>query len=413
MNTIAVVFSAEFERRLRSRIYIAGTLLGAIAIALIAFLPVAVTGFAVSTKNVVLVGDPELTAAAENALRGDYAIVAREPQLDAPPTIAYLDAHSKAAAVAVLERRGSLLHVTAYTRDPGSLRPSFARDLAALQLQFATGIPQVKVTSLSRVAVEERDIGGKFADADHAEGAKFIGLVFVMVLYLSILLNAQSIVMAVAEEKTSRIAELLISAIDPSRLLFAKVLAATATGFIQLGIWIVTAAVAAQSVGMLFSNALSAAPASAGAASAATLTAPSVPEVLWFIVFFVIGFAQCAVLFAAAGSLVSRSEDVGSVTGPLYIPIIGAIFIAQFALQFPNATNVVTFSFIPLFAPFVMFTRVIVSTVPAWQLALSLAINIGAAVALAWFAGRIYRVGLLMYGKLPTPRQFVAAMRQR
>ena len=68
---------------------------------------------------------------------------------------------------------------------------------------------------------------------------------------------------------------------------------------------------------------------------------------------------------------------------------------------------------IPLLAPFVMFTRVIVGTVPAWQLGLSIAVNVGAAVALAWLAGRVYRVGMLLYGRLPSPRQIVAALRQR
>jgi ABC-2 type transport system permease protein len=119
------------------------------------------------------------------------------------------------------------------------------------------------------------------------------------------------------------------------------------------------------------------------------------------------------VLFAAGGSLVNRSEDVGSISGPLYIPILGAYIIAQFALQYPNAPNVVAFSFVPLLAPFVMFTRVVVGSVPAWQLVLSISINVLAAIALAWFSGRVYRVGMLLYGRFPSPRQIVAAMRQR
>ncbi|MDB5093049.1 MAG: transporter permease, partial [Candidatus Eremiobacteraeota bacterium] len=197
-----------------------------------------------------------------------------------------------------------------------------------------------------------------------------------------------------------------VATLDPAQLLFAKILAATATSFVQLAVWIGTSLVVGKTVAGFFAE-----------GSAAVGNGPELgvtaPEILWFIVFFVIGFVQCAVLFAAAGSLVNRSEDVGSVSGPLYIPIIGAYIIAQFALQYPNAPNVVAFSFVPLVAPFVMFTRVVVGSVPAWQLVVSISLNVLAAFALARFGGRIYRVGMLMYGRPPSPRQIVAAMRQR
>ncbi len=405
MNTVGVIFSAEFERRIRSRAFLIGTVIGALAIGALALLPGLLGGFASSTKTIVLVGDPALTSAAAKLLKRDFSIVATVPRLAQTPTVAYLDAHGKASAVAVLERRGDALHVVAYTRDPGGMRTAFATDLAPLQIGLATGTPPSEVAAHTKIAVEEHDVSGRFADASQAVAAKGIALAFIVLLYLAILLNAQSIVMAVAEEKTSRIAELLVAAIDPAQLLFAKILAATATSFVQLAVWIGTSVVVGKTVAGFFADA----PAAAGA-PALGVTAP---EILWFIVFFIIGFIQCAVIFAAAGSLVNRSEDVGSISGPLYIPIIGAYIIAQFALQFPNAPNVVVFSFVPLLAPFVMFTRVVVGSVPAWQLVVSISINVLAAVALAWFSGRVYRVGMLMYGRLPSPRQIVAAMRQR
>jgi ABC-2 type transport system permease protein len=406
VNTIGVVFSAEFERRVRSRAFIIGTVIGTLAIAALAFLPALLGNFASSTKTLVLVGDPALTSAAAKLLKRDFTIAATVPRLTQAPTIAYLDAHGKATAVAVLERRGDALRVVTYTRDPGGLRTAFATDLAPLQIGLATGTPPGQIAAHTKIAVEEHDLSGRFADASQAVAAKGIALAFIVLLYLAILLNAQSIIMAVAEEKTSRIAELLVATLDPAQLLFAKILAATATSFVQLSVWIGTALVVGKTVAGFFADG----PVAAGSAPELGVTAP---EILWFVVFFIIGFVQCAVLFAAAGSLVNRSEDVGSVSGPLYIPIVGAYIIAQFALQYPNAPNVVIFSFVPIVAPFVMFTRVVVGSVPAWQLVLSVSLNVLAAVALAWLGGRVYRVGMLMYGRLPSPRQIVAAMRQR
>lgn len=410
MNAVGVVFAAEFERRLLSRAFIVGTLIGTLAIAGLAFLPSIFNGFSGSANNLVLVGDPALVKAAAKELGRDFTIVATAPSLTDTPTIAYLDAHRKAAAVVVLERRGDRLHVVAYTRDPGALRRAFTSDLGRLQMALAMGIPQGRIDALMRVSLKERDVAGKFNDPTQALAAQGIAYVFVMLLYLAILLSAQQIVLTVAEEKTSRIAELLVATIDPAQLLFAKVLAATATGFVQLAVWVTTAAAVGKTVAGLFADTPSSAASAAGDAAALGITAP---EILWFIVFFVVGFTQCAVLFAAAGSLVNRSEDVGSVTGPLYIPIIGALVIAQLALKFPNAPQSVVFSMLPVSGPFVMFTRLIVSAVPVWQIALSLAINVLAAGALAWLGGRVYRVGLLLYGRMPTPRQIAAAMRQR
>ena len=412
MNTVAVVFAAEFERRFRSRTFIFGTLIGAVLIAGIAFLPALFGSVAGSSNKIMLAGDPALTSAASKLLARDFIITETLPNLPAAPSAAYLEAHGKATAAVLLERRGTALHVRTYTRNPGELRGMLSSDLEPLQIALATGAAPSSVQARAAINVDEHDVSGHFADANQAVAAKGVGYVFVFLLYLAIVINAQSIIAAVAEEKTSRIAELLVATLDPARLLLAKVLAATATGFAQLAVWMGTSLLVAKPVARLFADGAPGVGGMSGsAADAAAAVTP--PEILWFVLFFFIGFAQCAVLFAAAGSLVNRTEDIGTISGPLYLPIVGAIFIAQLALLYPNAPNVVAFSFIPLIAPFVMFTRVIVGNVPAWQLVFSITLNILAAIALAWFAGRVYRIGLLLYGRFPSPRQLLAALRAR
>jgi ABC-2 type transport system permease protein len=409
VNTLGVVFTAEFVRRIKSRAFLAGTLIGAASIVLIAVLPSLLGGaLSRSNKAIVLAGDPALVATAKELLKRDFEITATVPKLDGAPTPAFLDAHGKASAVAVLSQRGDGLHVVAYARDPSSFRESFGRDLAPLQVALATGVPVGRVAPHLTVPVDVRDVSGRFADAQAADAAKGVAYLFVMLLYLSILLNAQSIMTSVAEEKTSRIAELLVATLDPARLLAAKILAAAATGFIQLGVWIAAGIFAGRAVtGMLAHGDTAAAAGSSGFGSFSV----SPGELLAFLAFFAVGFAQYGVLYAAAASLINRTEDLGSVAGPLVVPVVVGIILAQLGLQFPNSPNVVVCSLVPLISPFVMFTRLAVADVPAWQVVLSLALNVAAAVLLAWVSGKVYRVGLLLYGRPPSLRQVLATLR--
>jgi ABC-2 type transport system permease protein len=409
VNTVGVIFSAEFLRRIKSKAFLAGTIIGAVSILLIAIVPSILGGaMSSSSKKIVLVGDPALTATAKTLLQRDFEITATLTKLDAPPTPAFLDAHGKASAVAILSRPpGDGLRVVAYARDPSSFRESFGKDLAPLQVALATGVPVERVAAHVNVTVDVHDVSGRFADASSADAAKGVAYLFIMMLYLSILLNAQSIMTSVAEEKTSRIAELLVSTIEPVQLLSAKILAAAATGFIQLAVWVASGAVAGRVAAGMF-------PQPDGATTSTTILGAfdvSSGEIVAFLAFFIVGFAQYGVLYAAAASLINRTEDLGSVAGPLVVPVVLGIILAQVALQFPSSPNMVICSLIPLISPFVMFTRVAVSDVPAWQLVLSLAINVGTAVLLAWLSGKIYRVGMLLYGRPPSLKQVIATLR--
>jgi ABC-2 type transport system permease protein len=142
-----------------------------------------------------------------------------------------------------------------------------------------------------------------------------------------------------------------------------------------------------------------------------SLTGISGHDVAGFVVFFLVGYLQMATLFAAVGSLINRTEDIGSLGAPLFIPIVGAFLIAMTALQVPEAPFVVVTSFIPLIAPFVMFARIVVSSVPLWQIALSLAINLAAIYAISVIGGKIYRIGMLLYGRPPKAAQLWHALR--
>lgn len=216
----------------------------------------------------------------------------------------------------------------------------------------------------------------------------------VMILYIVVLVNSQMLTSSVAEEKTSRIAELLVAAVSPASLLAGKVLATGATGCIQLVLW--CAAGFTVVIGAL---------GSAHQAPVQMMVTVGHAISPWiaaaFLTFFVIGFLEYALLFAAVASLITRTEELGSVTIPLALPVVAALLIAQYATDSPNVPVAVATSFVPLLSPFVMFTRMLVSDVPAWQVVISLALNVAALAVIVPFAGKLYRIGLLLYGRAP------------
>ena len=412
MNVIPIVFQAEFMRRIRSRSYVIATIAVMLGISLLAFLPgLLANQFSSSTRGIVLVGPSDITSRAKALLAKDYDIVATYPRLTEAPSIAFLDKNKKATAVAVLERGARGLKVTAYARDVTLFRRSFGRDLVPLNVALATNLPSAQIDPLLTVNVDMKSLDSKFHDETAANIAKGIAYGFVLVLYMSILINAQNVMTSVAEEKTNRIAELLVAAIPPSQLLFGKILAAGATGFIQIGLWVGTGIALAPVAFRSFADDAST-KSSDASALATTLPDQLGPAVIGaFLLFFVLGFIQYATMFAAAASLVNRTEDLGSLAAPLYVPVIGGFFVAQIALRFPNANGVVVSSMLPLLSPFVMFTRMTVATVPVWQIALSIVVNLLSAYLIVIAAGKIYRVGLLMYGKAPKFSQVLATLR--
>jgi len=214
---------------------------------------------------------------------------------------------------------------------------------------------------------------------------------------------------SVAEEKTSRIAELLIASVNPSALLAGKIAAAAILGIIQMASWLLVGyALTALSGG----NHTGSAGTHGGDGFSAILSNGISPtDILAFAAFFIIGYLQLSTLFAAFASMINRTEDLGSVSGPLIMPIVGAFFVAIYALGFPNSPFVVITSFIPLVAPFTMFARIAISVVPLWQIALSLLINVAAVWAIAVAAGKIYRVGMMTYGRSPKLSQIWATLR--
>ncbi|HEY3121741.1 MAG TPA: ABC transporter permease [Vicinamibacteria bacterium] len=219
--------------------------------------------------------------------------------------------------------------------------------------------------------------------------AAVFSVILMMMLYTTVLMWGQAVMTGVIEEKTSRVVEVVISSIPSTQLFLGKLLGIGAAGLTQFLAWALV---------------LSAITASGSGAVAAMGRMPEVTLLLVFsfVVFFLLGYFLYAAMFAAVGASVNSTQEAQSLIFPVFMPLIGAVMCFPAVLQSPDSPLAVTLSFIPFLTPLVMFLRITVLTPPYWQIALSIALTSAAIAVVVWAAARIYRVGILMYGKRPT-----------
>lgn len=219
------------------------------------------------------------------------------------------------------------------------------------------------------------------------------GLVYIMLflLYFGVLMYGSMISTEVATEKSSRVMEILISSVSPVKQMFGKIFGIALLGLTQFGLIVLVGYIAVQqNKEFLDSTSIS---------SYLGFSNIEISTLIYAIVFFLLGYMLYATIAAVLGSLVSRTEDAQQVMTPMILLIVVAFFLAMTGLSNPEATYVTVTSFIPLFTPMLMFLRVGMLEVPMWEVAISLVILVATIVALGIIGGRIYRGGVLLYGR--------------
>ncbi|HEY5257526.1 MAG TPA: ABC transporter permease [Candidatus Baltobacteraceae bacterium] len=409
LNDFVVVYSTEIARRIKSRPFQIGLILGLVGIFVFSELPGWVQHAAgASQKTIVLAGAPALTAPAKKLLAQDDFVVAATVEQSTAPTSAGLDRYHAASWLQVAQGpRG--LKLTVYTKDPANVPSDRVKtDLIPLSLELASSMSQARIQSLLDAPITIKSVAAKFGSAAQATAAHGVASALLFFLYLLILINSQLVMSAVAEEKTSRIAELLVASVSPIPLLYGKIAAAATLGLMQMVIWVAEAAY----LGSHAATTVTAAASGHASSGLGSLTGSvTTLEIVCFVLFFFLGFLQLATLFAGVGSLINRTEDLGSISLPLIVPVMAGFVISIAALDAPDVSWVVATSFVPLLAPFVMFARIAVSDVPLWQIGTSLIINAVALWGIAWMAGKLYRVGMLLYGRAPSLGQIWQVLR--
>jgi ABC-2 type transport system permease protein len=265
---------------------------------------------------------------------------------------------------------------------------------AALQRQrlAARGVAASEVDSLLRdlpMRAVQLTKGG-----EQKPGGKMnflVGIVFVIMIFVPMLAYGQEILRGIIQEKTDRVVEILISSMTPMELLSGKILGMAAVGLTQIAVWMAMSAVLA-----VYGAAIAAA---AGVNLGQFLRADLAA---WSVVFFILGYLINVCLYAVGGAIVNSEKEAQQVIGPLMIVMMVPWFLMSPILMNPDSTLSTVLSLIPVYTPITMFIRVLVSEPPFWQLALSVALGGATVVVLLWATAKIFRLGLLAYGKRPT-----------
>lgn len=221
----------------------------------------------------------------------------------------------------------------------------------------------------------------------------FTVMSLVMTMFAAVFTHGLSIMRAILEEKTSRVMEVMVASARPIEMMTGKILGVGAVGLTQICIWAAT--------GIFFGSF------SAASGGIDLKEIVSAKLILAFGLFFLLGYAMYSTLCAAIGAIVNSEQEAQQLQMPVMLPLIGSALIMTSVLQSPNSTVAVWASIFPLTAPLNMFLRIAVQTPPMWQIFLSIGLMLATTVALAQLCARIYRVGILMYGKRPTLPEIV------
>lgn len=259
----------------------------------------------------------------------------------------------------------------------------------------------VKVEAVQISASEGAGSIGEGKTADEQLLAFGIVYVLIIVLSLGIMITGQLIATEVTAEKSSRVMEILVTSVAPLTQMFGKIVAMFLVGLLQIGIY---AAVFVLNI-ML--------PHNQEALEALNIDFSVLDPMLvvYAVIFYLTGYFLYATLYAAIGSIVSRTEDLGQAVMPMTILSIASVYIGIFGTTQPNAAFLEVLSFIPFFTPFVMFVRVGLADPAMWEVLLSLAILVATVLAAGWLSAKIYRTGVLMYGKRPNIKELIKAMK--
>jgi ABC-2 type transport system permease protein len=426
MHKIFAVIRREVLTRVRTRMFLIGTILGPILLASLVVLPVIIAGRDRDARRIVVLDTDGsgLGARVELVLgasrRGDrpdgqprYIVTRVEAQgrvqavldsLVARTGLRDLGAASPTGIVVV----GDEALVTDTLRYFGANAQSEA-DMRVLGATLATAVrlerlaregvdPAVVGRAMLPIEVTSQRVSQGRLTGESGESSFILAYAMLMILYITLLLYGQQMMTTVIEEKSSRINEILVSSLRPFELLLGKVVGVGAVALLQVGIWAGAAFLLARyrlEIATLL-----------GATPDAMMSAPipAIPPDLLvvFLLFFVLGFLLYSALFAAVGATCSSLQEVQQAAMPVTLLIAGGFIVVISLLDDPNGSTSRIMGLVPLYAPFVTPVRWSLDAMSLGELLLSLLVTVLGVLGVAWIAGRIYRTGMLMYGKRPS-----------
>ena len=431
MHKLWAVIRREFSTRVQSRAFVISTILGPLLMGFMMVLPVILASRETEAKRIVVIdaANGQFGQELERAL----AESRRDGSANGRPrySVVRIPAHGRLQAV-----RDSLIPLTGLAKDTVHRLDGL---LFATEQSVASGTVEYlgdNVGSLSDMGILERvvetvlrterlerrgvdpvlvrEASGRVhletskitegRETGESGGASF-ALAYVMsfLLYFSLLIYGIQVMTSVIEEKSNRIMEVLASSLTPFQLMAGKVIGVGAVGLFQLAIWVGTAMFLSSNAGAI-----------AGwfnmpPETAAQMPIPAISGGLLvvFLAFFLVGFMLFAAAYAAVGAMCNSVQEAQQASTVVTM-VVAVGFISMFSLlNEPNGPLARTLSLIPFFAPIVMPVRYSLTSIGFLEVLTSLGITFAAMMFIAWIAGRIYRVGILMYGKKPSFKELL------
>ena len=413
-----VVLRHEFRQKMKSKTFVIMTFIAPLLLGVVIAVPVLVTTMNEgSTKQLIVVDStgklgkyftqPE--SKASRGFKGDESkqpsIMARSLKVEVLSFVTPRQLDSLKKQLLDKNIFGYLIIPASAISDSSSnaiLRVTNANDFSSQEFitsRFKDGLfserlkssgvdPQFVQKAHSGAEVETLKVSEEKETEDSGIGFG-AGYITGMILYVAMLLYGSLIMQSVIEEKNSRVIELLTSCIKPMDLLIGKVLGVGLAGMLQVSVWAIM--FATLSFFALPYILLSLGPAAAHVISPISF--------IYFIFYFIFGYLMYATLYAGAGATVEQVSDAQQVSMPITILIILPILMMTSVMQSPSSTSSVILSLIPFFSPILMVGRIFSEMPPWWQIALSFVLMGATFFGVLWLAGKIYRTGILMYGK--------------
>jgi ABC-2 type transport system permease protein len=448
MNKLWAVTKREYLQRVRARMFVVMTVLGPVVLALFGIAPAVIfsinAGGAVKIAVVDQTGKmysglynsvmdeveetdsatPSVETKASNENQSErFQAMGKEPKEVPELQQVTIGGRSLDEIKAELDRRVGTKELDGYLILPPDLLESGDAEFVSrntgdvftrrfLQRALSRAVRQQRlveaninvetVQALSQpVELETTGIGATDRKRNSGEAfALVFGVGFIM--YLTILLYGQVILGAVIEEKETRIAEILFSSAKPFTIMLGKLIGVFLVAFTQLTIWgLAFVAFTLYGVGMLAGRGM-------------PVHIPAIPPsyFVYFALFFLMGYFIYSTIYALVGSMVTTAQEGGQLAMPIILLLVIGFYLFLPVSRSPDSQFAFWVSMIPFFAPITMPVRIVSQSPPFWEIALSLLIGFGSIALLAWLAGRIYRVGMLMSGKRASIPEVIRWVRQ-
>jgi ABC-2 type transport system permease protein len=415
-----LVIRREFMERAKTKAFIISTILVPVLLGAMMFAPLLLSRLMPDKPFLIAVVDDsgrlveamdrELAADAEDDfIEGEGGAKVRRYQLEATPREGRADGEVLDSISPRIEDKslGAFLVIPADIIDDGSAPTYYARNLSDLdRLRRIRNALRDAVISLrlenrgidtaaakeitASIEVETVKIGASGERSKRGAATEFfVTLIYVMFIYTNILIYGTTLTRSFIEEKTNRVAEVILSSLSPFQLMAGKIIGVGSVGLAQFLIW------AAAGAGFYAFRGMS--------PQTQEVFAAVEPWVLaYFVLYFVLGYFLFATLFCIVGAMSTNEQEAQNAQTPVILICVTAIILSLSLGRNPDTTIAIALSHFPFFSPILMFTRIQVLTPPLWEIAANVAVVLLTIAVGTWAAGRVFRVGILMTGKRAT-----------